>query len=59
MKLSDVFTFFICLCISNLDKRCVMALCTLIRTPKGVGGAVKTKGYEKTFSLNETFTTVR
>ena len=24
-----------------------MAPCTLIRTPKGVGGAVKTKGYEK------------
>lgn len=39
MKLSDVFTFFIRLCISNLDKRCVMVLCTLIRTPKGVGGA--------------------
>lgn len=39
MKLSDVFTFFIRLCISNLDKWCVMTLCTLIRTPKGVGGA--------------------
>ena len=36
-----------------------MAPCTLIRTPKGVGGAVETKGYEKTFSLNEAFTTVR
>ena len=39
MKLSDLFTFFTRLCISDLDKWWVMALCTLIRTPKGVGGA--------------------